>query len=457
MKPALLVHLMAAYRTAPLASPGMPPGIPYIIGNEFAERFSFYGMKAILMMFMTTQLLNKEGAPDTMTTEQATVWIHNFSAAVYFTPLIGALLADLLWGKYRTIILLSLVYCAGHLILAFDNTRTGLFWGLALIAAGAGGIKPCVSAHVGDQFGASNARLLPRIYNWFYFSINLGAMLSMLITPWLREHYGPHWAFGVPGVLMLLATVLFWMGRNQFAHIPPEPQKFIQELKAPAFLRSLAGLALIYCFVAMFWALFDQTHSRWVELGTRMDCQVLGFTLLPEMMQSVNAVLILIFIPLFSLVIYPAASRFVEVTPLRKISAGFFIATFSFMVPATIESWIAAGDKPNILWQVPAYALITAAEIMISITCLEFSYSQAPKRLKSFIMSLYLCSVTLGNLFVAAVNHFIVDDKGTVTLSGAAYYWFFVKCMGTTAVLFIFAAMFYKGRTYLQDETTKSA
>jgi proton-dependent oligopeptide transporter, POT family len=448
---------MSAYRTAPLATTAMPPGIPYIIANEFAERFSYYGMKAVLMLFMTQQLMKSDGSLDVMTTEQATVWIHNFGAAVYFTPLIGALLADLLWGKYKTIILLSLVYCAGHLILAFDSTRTGLFWGLALIAAGAGGIKPCVSAHVGDQFGTSNAHLLPRIYNWFYFSINLGATLSMLITPWLRVHFGPHWAFGVPGVLMVLATLLFWMGRRKFAHIPPEPRRFLEELKAPDFLRSLAGLAMIYCFVAMFWALFDQTSSRWVELGTRMNGEFYGITLLPDMMQSVNAVLILLFIPLFSLVIYPAAARFVTVTPLRKISVGFFVATFSFVIPAMIENWIAAGEKPSLLWQVPAYALITAAEVMISITCLEFSYSQAPKRLKSFVMSLYLCSVTLGNLFVANVNRFIVDTDGRVTLSGADYYWFFVKCMGITAVLFIFVTFFYKGRAYLQDESAKSA
>jgi POT family proton-dependent oligopeptide transporter len=338
-------------------------------------------------------------------------------------------------------------------MLALDTTRDGLFWGLALIAAGAGGIKPCVSAHVGDQFGQSNAHLLPRIYNWFYFSINLGSALSMVITPWLRVHYGPHWAFGLPGVLMAVATVVFWMGRRQFAHIPPEPRSFLRELLEPAFLRSLAGLASIYCFVAMFWALFDQTQSRWVEQGTRMNCTVLGHEILPEMMQSVNAVLILFFIPLFSMGIYPVAARFVQVTPLRKISVGFFIATLSFMVPAAVEAWIAAGQKPSILWQVPAYILITAAEIMISITCLEFSYSQAPKRLKSFIMSLYLCSVTLGNLFVAQVNHFIVDESGKVSLSGADYYWFFVKCMAVTSVLFIFVALFYKGRSYLQEET----
>ena len=445
--------MSASYRTAPLATKEMPPGIPYIIGNEFAERFSFYGMKAVLMLFMTQQLMTRDGTADLMTTEQATSWIHYFNGAVYLTPLLGGLLADLWLGKYRTIVLLSLVYCAGHLMLALDTTRDGLFWGLALIAAGAGGIKPCVSAHVGDQFGQSNAHLLPRIYNWFYFSINLGSALSMVITPWLRVNYGPHWAFGVPGVLMAVATVVFWMGRRQFAHISPEPRSFLRELLEPAFLRSLSGLVLIYCFVAMFWALFDQTQSRWVEQGTRMNCNVMGHEIMPEMMQSVNPVLILLFVPLFSLVLYPAATRFVKVTPLRKVSVGFFIAMLSFMIPAAIESWITAGDKPSLMWQVPAYVLITAAEVMISLTCLEFSYSQAPKRLKSFIMSLFLASVMLGNVFVAVVNHFIVDETGKVTLTGADYYWFFVKCMAVTSVLFIFVALFYKGRSYLQEET----
>ncbi len=202
----------------------MPAGVPYIIGNEFAERFSFYGMRAVLFAFMTTALVTHEGAPDLMSTEKATEWVHLFITAVYFTPLLGGLLADLWLGKYRTIMLLSLVYCAGHLVLALDHTRTGLVWGLGLIAVGAGGIKPCVSAHVGDQFSVRNAALLPRVFNWFYFSINIGATLSMLLTPWLLERYGPHLAFGVPGILMFFATLVFWMGRHEFAHIPAEPR-----------------------------------------------------------------------------------------------------------------------------------------------------------------------------------------------------------------------------------------
>ena len=87
--------------------------------------------------------------------------------------------------------------------------------GLALIALGAGGIKPCVSAHVGDQFGKQNKHLITKVFGWFYFSINFGSTVSMPLTPWLLEHYGPGWAFGVPGILMAIATFVFWLGRLQ--------------------------------------------------------------------------------------------------------------------------------------------------------------------------------------------------------------------------------------------------
>ncbi len=216
------------YQSAPFASPDVPPGIPYIIGNEGAERFSFYGMRAILVVFMTQHLLNREGTLGPMSDAEAKGWFHLFVSAVYFTPLLGALISDGLLGKYRTIITLSLVYCLGHLALAVDHTRLGLAIGLGLIALGSGGIKPCVSAHVGDQFGQTNQHLLSRIFGWFYFSINLGAFFSMLATPWLMEHWGASVAFGVPGVLMGAATLIFWAGRYKFVHNPPGGVRFVK-------------------------------------------------------------------------------------------------------------------------------------------------------------------------------------------------------------------------------------
>jgi len=174
----------------------MPPGVPYIIGNEAAERFSFYGMKGILTVFMTKHLLDASGNPDVMTDEEAKGIYHLFTAGAYFFPILGALLADVIWGKYRTILWISLMYCVGHGALALMDLgpatgawdmRPFLYIGLACIAVGAGGIKPCVSAHVGDQFGRSNQHLLTKIFNWFYFSITLGAAASTILTPILLK------------------------------------------------------------------------------------------------------------------------------------------------------------------------------------------------------------------------------------------------------------------------------
>ena len=220
---------MSNYLTSPRASKSMPKGIPYIIGNELAERFSFYGMKCILMVFMTKHLMNSSGEYAAMDPNEATYWYHMFTSAVYYTPIFGAILSDAFFGKYRTILALSIVYCLGHFTLALDETRLGLMIGLTLISIGAGGIKPCVSAHVGDQFGKTNSYLLEKVFSWFYLSINLGAFISTMLTPILLATFGPKVAFGVPGVLMLLATIVFWMGRNVFIHVPPGGIKFLKE------------------------------------------------------------------------------------------------------------------------------------------------------------------------------------------------------------------------------------
>jgi POT family proton-dependent oligopeptide transporter len=278
----------------------MPGGIPYIVGNEAAERFSFYGMRAILVVFMTQYLIGSGGLTDVMGEEEAKGWFHLFVSAVYVTPLLGALLSDGLLGKYRTIILLSLVYCAGHFALAIDDTRWGLAIGLGLIALGAGGIKPCVSAHVGDQFGQSNRGLLSRAFAWFYFAINLGAFVSSLATPWLLETWGSSVAFGVPGVLMLIATLTFRAGRHRFVHIPPGGMRFVREAFSSIGLGALGRLCLIYVFVAMFWALFDQTGSSWVLQAQHMDRVILGLEVLPAQIQAANPLLVMLLIPLFA-------------------------------------------------------------------------------------------------------------------------------------------------------------
>jgi POT family proton-dependent oligopeptide transporter len=439
------------YRTKPVVTEGIPDGIPYIIGNEAAERFSFYGMKTILMVFMTKYLLDRFGQADLMNEGQAKTWYHLFTSAVYFTPIIGAVIADVLWGKYKTILLLSIVYCLGHLALALDDTKMGLSLGLALIAIGSGGIKPCVSAHVGDQFGAKNSHLLSKIFSWFYFAINFGAFFSTLLTPWLLEHYGAHWAFGVPGILMFLATVLFWMGRNKFIHIPARGRSFFTETFTKEGLGIFAKLTVIYAFVAIFWSLYDQTGSAWVLQAEKMDKNFLGVEWLASQVQAINPILILAFIPMFIFGIYPVINKFFTLTPLRKIGLGFFLTVPSFLIPAHIENMIQAGQTPSIGWQIFAYVVITAAEVLVSITCLEFSYTQAKNSMKSVIMAFFLISVSIGNMVTAGVNYFIQNDDGSSKLPGAQYYLFFAGLMLLTALIFIPVAKAFKEKTYIQE------
>ncbi len=456
---------MAEHRTAPDPNEtGMPGGIPYIVGNEAAERFSFYGMKAILAVFLTKHLVGLDGSADNLTDEGAKAALAWFTAAAYATPFIGALIADRWFGKYRTILWLSLFYCVGHGVLALVDTsiaemvrsRWIIFAGLTLIACGSGGIKPCVTSHVGDQFGASNKHLLSRVYSWFYFSINIGAFTSQLLTPWLLNHpdYGPSWAFGVPGVLMAIATFMFWLGRKEFVHVPAAGPSVWREAFGPEGRRALLNLTPLLLFVAMFWSLFDQTASAWVLQAENMDLRLplLGWTLTPSQLQAINPIFVLTLVPVFSLFVYPMVGRVIEVTPLRKIGTGLFVAAGSFAISALIEQRIQAGATPGIIWQALAYFVLTCAEVMVSITMLEFFYTQSPRRMKSIVMAFCMLSVSLGNVFTGLVNSFIRQEDGTVLLPGATYYWFFAGAMVIVATLYLFWSPFYKGQTYLQGE-----
>lgn len=444
------------YRTTPVDSDRMPRGIPYIIGNEAAERFSFYGMRTILVIFMTRYLMDSSGELSPMNESEAKTWYHMFLSAVYLTPLAGALLSDLVLGKYRTILSLSVVYCLGHLALALDETRFGLSLGLFLISLGSGGIKPCVTAHVGDQFGLRNSKRMPSVFSYFYFSINLGAFASSLITPVLLEDFGPHIAFGLPGLLMLTATWVFWLGRYRFIHVPPKPRSFLATLTSPTGFSSLLPLALIFVFISIFWSVFDQMGSSWVLQARDMNRHFLGIEWLPSQLQALNPLLVMLLIPVFLGVIYPAMGIFLRPTPLRRISIGLFLAAPCYLLLAQVELWIQAGETPSIGWHLLAYLLITSAEVLVSITSLEFAYTQAPQAMKSLVMALALASVSLGNLFTGAVNLLIQDESGQARLSGPDYFLFFAAIMSLTALVFIPVAMRYPERSELiQEPTTK--
>ncbi len=444
------------YATKPPNISTMPPGVPYIIGNEAAERFSFYGMRSILIVFMTTYMVNKMGLPDRMGDAEARYWFSQFVSAVYFLPILGAVLAECFLGKFNTIFWLSIVYCAGHFVLALNDTRTGLMIGLGLIALGSGGIKPCVSANVGDQFGESNKHLLLKIFGWFYFSINAGSFMSTILCPLLLNSpsWGPRYAFGLPGIAMVIATIFFWAGRKKFVHIPPAGFGFVKQFFSKEGLGALGRLSIIYIFVAIFWSLWDQSSGgAWTLQCRNMDLSFFGLQLLPEQVQTANPIFILIFIPIVNYGLYPLMGKFFEPTPLRRIGIGLGLTACSYLVIAYIQHLIDAGGRPTVWWQFLAYVILTLGEAMVSITGLEFSYTQAPNKMKSAVMAAWLFCVSLGNQFTAQVNRFIMNPDGSSRMSDFNYYMFFAIVMFVATAIFSVVSLFYRGRTYLQSQT----
>jgi POT family proton-dependent oligopeptide transporter len=454
------------YLTSPPNLTGMPPGVPYIIGNEAAERFNYYGMKSILTVFMAHYVLNQSGVLAPMQPNEAYKYTHYFVAGVYYLPIFGAILADGWLGKYRTILSLSIVYCLGSLTLACMDTswgiafgqRTMLAIGLALICIGSGGIKPCVSANVGDQFGESNKHLLSKMFGWFYFSINAGSFISSILCPVLLAYgsLGPRWAFGVPGISMVIATLFFWAGRKKMVHVPPSGLGYLKEAFLTREGLSILGrIAMVYFFILFFWALWGMSNGvEWTLQAEKMDLHWMGMNLIAAQVQTANPIFILLFIPLVNYLIYPAIDKVFPLTPLRKIGIGLFLTAFSFVVIVWIQGQIDQGLRPSINWQLLAYAILTLGEAMVSITGLEFSYTQAPNSMKSSVMALWLLFIAFGELLVGKFNAWILNPDGTRKLTDLQYFQFFTIVMFVASALFVVVACFYKGRTYLQSQLT---
>jgi POT family proton-dependent oligopeptide transporter len=495
----------ATAASAPEASAApLPRQIPYIIATEGCERFSFYGMRNILTPFLVSTMLlylpleERAGAARDV--------FHTFVIGVYFFPLLGGWIADRLWGKYHTVLWLSMVYVAGHACLAaFEDNRPGFYTGLFLIALGSGGIKPLVSAFVGDQFDASNKHRAKLVYDLFYWIINFGSFFASLLMPLFLRGFGPAVAFGIPGALMAIALCAFWAGRKRYVRIPPAPPNPDSLLRVvrtallsrtggaarPGLWVAAAGLAfglaalaaipwlgfvigaclalgcllafggcgtamqlerargvhpdmavdgvrgvlrlmIVFALVTPFWSLFDQKASTWVLQGAQM---VKPGWFHEAQMQALNPMLVLLLIPFNNLVLFPVMRRIgIEPTALRRMGAGIAFAALAWIAAGFIQLEIDGGDPVSIAWQVLPYALLTLGEVLVSATGLEFAYSQAPPPMKGSIMSLWMLSVTFGNLWVLLADAGIRHDAVTDWIASAG--------IGENAFLMFFFAVF---------------
>ncbi len=479
-----------------------PRQIKFIVGNEACERFSYYGMRSILAGYITGAVLKGGLGQDA---DASTEIIHLFVFANYFMPLFGAWLSDKIIGRYHTILWVSLFYCAGHGVLAcseFAGTVHGklllLYTGMALIAFGSGGIKPCVSAFVGDQFKPEQSHLLQKAYGAFYWSINIGSFFSFLVVPWVKDRHGYGLAFGVPGILMAIATFIFWLGTKHYVRVPPSRETksagffkvffhaFQIRLKIVAadvrrlFLskstggsepphvgsygksfwdaargrfsdkeidaaKSVLPILLVFALIPPFWSLFDQCNSTWVLQGEKMvPARILGLDIGAEQMQSMNPLMVMMLVPLFTLGIYPHIGRFAS--PLRRMSYGMFLGAASFLVVALLQARLEAGAQLSVLWQTVPYLILTAAEVLLSTTGLEFAFREAAPEMKSLIMSFWFLTIAFGDLLVVAVTKLFASAADHAASVSTNRFLLYAGMTFGVAILFSAVATFYKYR-----------
>ncbi|XP_047040748.1 peptide transporter family 1 isoform X2 [Helicoverpa zea] len=352
-----------------------PKAVGFIVTNEFCERFSYYGMRTILSLYLRDKLGYSDNG--------ATVIYHVFTMFAYFFPLLGAMIADGWLGRFRTILYLSLVYAAGSTLISISampqlNIPTMEFTILALllIAFGTGGIKPCVSAFGGDQFKLpEQERYLGYFFSLFYFAINAGSLISTFLTPILRADvhcFGDNdcysLAFGVPGILMIVSIIFFVAGKKLYIIKKPAgnvlgkvstcighavvksckskekrehwldhaDDKYDNNLIED--VKSLLRVLVLFIPLPVFWALFDQQGSRWTFQADRMEQDIGSWTLKADQMQVLNPLLILIFIPIFEVAIYPFMSWCKLIRkPLHKMIWGGILAACAFIISGIVE------------------------------------------------------------------------------------------------------------------------
>uniref|UniRef100_A0A8C7L6S4 Solute carrier family 15 member 1 n=1 Tax=Oncorhynchus kisutch TaxID=8019 RepID=A0A8C7L6S4_ONCKI len=358
---------------------GYPLSIFFIVVNEFCERFSYYGMRAVLVLYFRYFLKWDD--------DLATSIYHTFIALCYLTPILGAIVADSWLGKFKTIVYLSIVYTVGQVVMAVsaihditDTDRDGTpdnmtfhvamsMVGLFLIALGTGGIKPCVAAFGGDQFEDHQEKQRSTFFSIFYLSINAGSLLSTVITPILRgQECGIHsqqkcypLAFGVPAALMVVALIVFIMGSGMYNKTAPKGNIMLEVCKCIGFaiknrfrhrsktfpkrehwmdwadekydkllvaqVKMVLKVLFLYIPLPMFWTLFDQQGSRWTLQATTMDG---NFT--------VNPILILALVPIMDSLVYPLIKKcHLNFTPLKRMTVGMLIAALAFVAAALLQ------------------------------------------------------------------------------------------------------------------------
>lgn len=419
-----------------------------IILNEFCERYCFYSIRSILFTF----LLNSYS----LSTERATFLVHSFVFLSYLFGVFGGLIADGFLGRYKTIVYFNFLYFLGNLMILFSSYHVNLFTlvvSLALISIGTGGLKPCISAFGGDQLRSKKE--VEGFFSLFYFSINAGSLFGILLSPIFASYKCINnncytTSFKVSTLVHSLSVVLFLIGSKSYIKKQPDKQFVIRlwkylkvkylstkkideednseiQIICPDMQKDVQAtlkIFKVFMFVPFFWMLNDQYSSSWIDQGNRMISSFnlfnIQFNLYPSQMAAVNAVSVIFMIPLFVKYFYPFFyKRGYLKNPLEKMYFGLAFTIASFLISILIQILIELKYKINLLFQVPQYLLLTAGEVLMSITGLQFAYSQSPESMKSLVFSGWLLTTAVGNFYImilSVLNPFKMLDGISFTM-----------------------------------------
>lgn len=378
-----------------------PTGFWFIFWAELAERASFYGMSVLLALYLVDVFGFSQAAAASIN--------QSFVALCFLLPLAGGYLADRFLGRYWTIVLFAVPYIAGHLLLGQATGAAGLFTALALLALGSGAIKPNTSTLMGLLYEkAGKQDLLPEAFSWYYAAINVGAALSSLSLPLLRNAYGYETALLMPTLLMAVSLTVFAAGRRFYPTEAPRRQRAAKSAAQRAAERQvLLSLAGVFGLLVVFWLVYSQMVSTWIYFAQdamTLTLAPLPLSFSPDQIQGINPILVIALAPVFAR-LWSRLERLAgtAIPATRKMLIGFGLATGATAL-LSVAGTLSQIAPVSAWFMVAATVLMTMAELCISVVGLEFAFSMGTAEMKSTIMASFLLTAFAGNMLGAGVN-----------------------------------------------------
>ncbi len=380
---------------------GHPKGLYILFFTEMWERFSYYGMRAILTLYMITEATkdNPGLGWDNVLALSIYGW---YTMAVYVMSIPGGIIADRWLGQKKTVLLGGILLVFGHSILAIDA-----IWafaaGLTLIVLGVGGLKPNISTMVGGLYRKGDPRR-DHGFTVFYIGINVGAFLASLVVGGVGELYGWHYGFGLAGVGMLLGVSVFLYGHKYLKHVgdPPKLRTDTKtQIKNPLTKVEkdrMIVLFLSFIIIIVFWAAFEQAGGLMnIYTNSKVDRMLLGWQIPTSWFQSLNPFFIMIFGTLVATFWLKRQRSNKEASTLFKMAIGTMIMGAGFLMMSGASLQATSAGQAGMYWIIAAYLLHTIGELCASPSALSFITKLAPVKYGSLMMGSYFAATGLGN------------------------------------------------------------